>query len=51
VLGLGVAIVVGLPVIALAALIGGARFAALVRGFVYRRISLGHSASDKAVLA
>jgi hypothetical protein len=51
VLGLGVAIVVGLPVIALAALIGGARFAASVRGFVYRRISFGRTASDKAVLA
>jgi hypothetical protein len=51
VLGLGVAIVVGLPVIALATLIGGARFAALVRGFVYRRISFGRNASDKAVLA
>jgi hypothetical protein len=51
VLGLAVAIVVGLPVIALAALIGGARFAALVRGFVYRRISFGHSASNEAVYA
>ncbi|MDT5280880.1 MAG: hypothetical protein QOJ20_2075 [Mycobacterium sp.] len=51
VLGLAVAIAVGLPVIALAALIGGARFATLVRGFVYRRISFGHSASNEAVYA
>jgi hypothetical protein len=51
VLGLAVAIVVGLPLVALAALIGGARFAALVRRFVYRRISFGRTASDKAVLA
>jgi hypothetical protein len=51
VLGLGVAIVVGLPLVALAALIGGVRFAALVRRFVYRRISFGRTASDEAVLA
>jgi hypothetical protein len=51
VLGLGVAIVVGLPLVALAALIGGVRFAALLRRFVYRRISFGRTASDRAVLA
>jgi hypothetical protein len=51
VLGLAVAIVVGLPLVALAALIGGVRFAALVRRFVYRRISFGHTRSDKAVFA
>jgi hypothetical protein len=35
----------------LAALVGGARFAALVRGFVYRRISFSQSAPNEVVIA
>ena len=43
VLGLGIGIVVGLPLIGCAALVGGARFATRVRGCVSadRRISFG----------
>lgn len=41
VLGLGIGIVVGLPLIGCAALVGGARFEATVVGFVRRRISSG----------
>jgi hypothetical protein len=49
VLGLAVAIVVGLPLIAFAALVGGARFAASVRGFVYGRISFSQSPAPNEV--
>lgn len=41
VLSLAVAIVIGLPLVAVAALVGGAPAAALVRGYTYRRISYG----------
>ena len=51
VLGLAVAIVVGLPLIAFAALVGGARFAASVRGFVYGRISFMHLTAVSAASA
>lgn len=51
VLGLAVAIVVGLPLIAFAALVGGARFAASVRGFVYGRISFSQSAPNEVAVA
>jgi len=49
VLGLAVAIVAGLPLIAFAALLGGTRFATFVRGFIYRRTFLSQSAPDAAV--
>lgn len=49
-LSLGIAIVIGLPLTAFAALVGGARFAARVRGFVYRRISFGQPAFSEAVI-
>ncbi len=51
VLGLTIAIVVGLPLIAVVALVGSAHFAATVRGFVYRRISFGQSTSDKVAFS
>jgi hypothetical protein len=51
VLGLTAAIVVGLPLVAFAALLGGTRFNAAVRGFVHRRITFGQSASDEPVFA
>jgi hypothetical protein len=51
VLGLAVAIVAGLPLVALAALVGGTRFAAVVRGVVYRRISFGRCSTEEALLA
>lgn len=40
VLGLGTGIAVGLPVIACAALLGGARFGSVVRRYLHQRISL-----------
>jgi hypothetical protein len=51
VLGLSVSIVVGLPLIGCAALVGGARFAAVVDGFVLRRISIDRAAVDEAMTA
>jgi hypothetical protein len=49
VLGLGVGIVVGLPLIGCAALVGGARFGAGVDRLVRRRISIGGAALSGAV--
>lgn len=51
VLSLGTAIVVGLPLIVCAALVGGARFADRVREFVYGRISFALPAVDDVVTA
>ena len=51
VLGLGIGIVVGLPLIGCAALVGGARFGGMVDGFVRRRISFGGAAVYEAVTA
>ena len=51
VLALGIGIVIGLPLIAIAALLGGARFETAVRGFVHRRISFGGATVDQAVIA
>jgi hypothetical protein len=51
VLGLVIGIVVGLPLIGCAALAGGARFDALVDGFVRRRVSFGGAAVHEAVTA
>jgi hypothetical protein len=51
VLGLATGIVVGLPVVGCAALAGGARFKALVDGFVRRRTSFGGAAVDEAAIA
>jgi len=51
VLGLATGIVVGLPLVGCAALAGGARFNALVDGFVRRRISFGGAAVDEAATA
>lgn len=48
-LSLATAIVIGLPVTALAALVGGRRFAAAVRRFVYKRISFGQHAISEVV--
>jgi hypothetical protein len=48
VLGLAVAIVLGLPLIGCAALAGGTRFDAMVAGFVRRRISIGGAAVYEA---
>ena len=48
VLGLVIGIVVGLPVIGCAAVAGGARFDALVDGFVRRRVSFGGAAVHEA---
>lgn len=50
VLGLGIAIVIGLPLIAGAAVVGGGRFATRVREFVYRRISFELSRLEEAVI-
>jgi hypothetical protein len=50
VLGLGLAITIVLPLIGGAAVIGGARFAARVRGFVYRRISFNLQLSDEEAI-
>jgi hypothetical protein len=49
VLGLTVAIVVGLPLIGLAAFVGGERFTGVVRRSVYRRISYVQPAPDGVV--
>jgi hypothetical protein len=51
VLGLGIGIVVGLPLIGCAALAGSARFDAMADGFVRRRISFGGAAVYEAVIA
>ena len=51
VLGLGIGIVVGLPLIGCAALAGGARFDTAVSGFVRRRISFGGAAVYEAAIA
>jgi hypothetical protein len=51
VLGLGIGIVVGMPVIGCAALAGGARFDAMVGGFVRRRISFGGAAAYGAAIS
>ena len=51
VLGLGIGIVVGMPLIGCAALAGGARFDTLVDGFVRRRISFGREAIHEAAIA
>lgn len=48
VVGLGIGIAVGLPVIACAALAGGARFEGGIYAFVRRRISSGRTAVDHA---
>ena len=48
VVGLGISIAVGLPLIACAALAGGARFDNGVRAFVHRRIFSGGAAVDRA---
>ena len=49
-LGLGIGIVVGLPLIGCAALAGGARFDTGVGGFVHRRISFGETAFHEAAI-
>ncbi|MGB7111236.1 MAG: hypothetical protein WBD77_11950, partial [Mycobacterium sp.] len=49
VVGLGIGIAVGLPLIACAALAGGTRFNAGVGAYVHRRISFGGAAADEAV--
>jgi len=51
VLGLATGIVAGLPLIAGAALAGGARFDRGVRAFVRRRISFGGAAVDETAIA
>jgi hypothetical protein len=51
VLGLGTGIVAGLPLIAGAALAGGARFDRGVRAFVRRRITFGGAAVDETAIA
>jgi len=51
VLGLGIAIAVGLPLIGVAAVIGGERFATRVRGFVHGRISFDLPVSDEVVIS
>ena len=50
-LSLGIAIVIGLPLIACAAVVGGERFATRVRGFVYPRISFDLPVFDQAATA
>jgi hypothetical protein len=50
VLGLGLAITIVLPLTGGAAVIGGARFATRVRGFVYRRISFDLQVSDEEAI-
>jgi hypothetical protein len=51
VLGLAISIVAGLPLVGCAALAGGARFDALVGGFVRRRISFGGAEVSEAASA
>jgi hypothetical protein len=51
VLGLGIAIAVGLPLIGVAAVIGGERFATRVRGFVHGRIAFDLPVSDEAAIS
>ena len=51
VLGLGIGIVVGMPLIGCAALAGGARFDTAVSDFVRRRISFGEAAVYEAAIA
>jgi hypothetical protein len=48
-MGLGLGIAIGLPLIACAAVIGGARFDGGVRAFVRRRISFGDAVAGQAV--
>ena len=48
VIGLGIGIAAGLPLIALAALGGGARFNARVRDYVHSRISFGAALAEQA---
>jgi hypothetical protein len=50
-LGLGIAIVAGMPLIGCAAFAGGARFNTAVRDFVHRRISFDEAADDEAAIA
>jgi hypothetical protein len=51
VFGLAIGIVVGLPLIGCAALVGGARFAAVVDRSVRRRIFVDGAAIDEAMTA
>jgi hypothetical protein len=51
VLSLGIAIVIGLPLLAFAAVVGGEGFATRVRGFVYGRISFDLPVLDEAAFA
>jgi hypothetical protein len=51
VLGLGIGILVGMPLIGCAALAGGARFDTLVADFVHRRITFGPAALCQAEVA
>jgi hypothetical protein len=51
VLSLGIAIAVGLPLIGVAAVIGGERFATRVRGFVHGRIAFNLPISDEAAIS
>ncbi|HEV7361168.1 MAG TPA: hypothetical protein VGN92_08750, partial [Mycobacterium sp.] len=51
VLGLGIAIAVGLPLIGVAAVIGGERFATRVCGFVHGRIAFDLPVSDEAAIS
>ena len=51
VLGLGIGILVGMPLIGCAALAGGARFDTLVADFVHRRITFGPAALYQAEVA
>jgi len=51
VLGLGIGIVAGMPLIGCAALAGGARFDAVVGGFVRPRISFGGAAVSEGAIA
>ncbi|WP_211699077.1 hypothetical protein [Mycobacterium spongiae] len=50
-LSLGIAIVLGLPLTAVAALAGGARFSGHLRRVVQRRISFGRPAIDQAAIS
>jgi hypothetical protein len=51
VLGLGIGIMVGMPLIGCAALVGGARFDTVVGGLVRRQISFGGTAVHEAAIA
>jgi hypothetical protein len=51
VLSLGIAIAIGLPLLAFAAVVGGERFTTRVRGFVYGRISFDLPVFDQVVSA